>query len=243
MKIRIADAVTGLLLALITFPVFAAVDRLRLATQEWAPYQYSTADGGIHGLATDRVRCALGKMQQPYQIAFMEWSKAQLEVRQGAFDGFFVASRNDTRDKYATLSDTVAQQQWVLYSFQDVDNNQFATMDYKEGISVAATFGSAKWFWLKKNGYRVDKYPKDTRRLVDLLLERKVGAILETREVMEQEMQRRGLKLDSFNQLELYSNELGVYFSNEFLGRNPGFLQRFNQALKSCPLPATGVNP
>ena len=63
---------------------------------------------------------------------------------------FFVASRNDARDKYATLSDTVARQHWVLYSFQDVDNNQFATMDYKEGISVAATFGSAKWFLAEK---------------------------------------------------------------------------------------------
>ena len=60
---------------------------------------------------------------------------------------------------------------------------------------------------------------------------------------MEQELQRRGLKPDSLNQLELYRNDLGVYFSNEFLGRNPGFLERFNQSLKSCPLPATGVKP
>ena len=220
----------------------AETERVKLATQEWAPYQYSTPDGQIHGLAIDRVRCTLGRMQQPYQIAFMEWSNAQLNVRRGDYDGFFLASRNDSRDKYATLSDTVAEQHWVLYSFQDLQRDVFSTMDYKENVSVAATFGSAKWFWLKKHNYRVDKYPKDTRRLVDLLLDRKVSAVLETREVMDEELKRRGIKPGSLNQIELHHKELGVYFSKEFLGQNPGFLTRFNTTLKSCVPTKTGAD-
>ncbi|MCL6272130.1 transporter substrate-binding domain-containing protein [Sansalvadorimonas sp. 2012CJ34-2] len=239
LRIKRAGLLAGLLLALTPITGNTATERLKLATQVWSPYQYTTPDGQIHGLAIDRVRCTLGNLQQPYQIAFMEWSNAQLNVRRGDFDGFFLASRNESRDKYATLSDTVARQHWVLYSFQDIGKALFTTMDYKENVSVAATFGSAKWFWLKKNGYRVDKYPKDVRRLVDLLLDRKVSAVLETREVMDEELKRRGIKADSLNQIELRQKKLGVYFGRDFLGRNPGFLDQFNKALKSCVPPAT----
>ncbi len=240
LRIKFASLLCSLLLVLLPTSSGAKEGRIRLATQEWSPYQYTTEDGQIHGLAIDRIRCALGMIKQPYQIAFMEWSKAQLLVRRGDYDGFFLASRNTSRDKYAQISDIVAEQHWVLYSFQDIGKELFATMDYKENVSVAATFGSAKWFWLKENGYQVDKYPKDSRRLVDLLLERKVSAILETREVMEEELLRRGIKPDSLSQIELNRKELGVYFGNDFIGRNPGFLERFNKALKSCVTPKAG---
>ena len=219
---------------LLLSPVADAADRVRLATQEWPPYQTSTADGRISGTAIERVRCAFAHMKQPYQIAFTEWSSAQLNVRRGEFDGFFLASRNESRDKYATLSAPVTRQAWALYSFQDSDRDLFATMDYKENVSIAATFGSDKWFWLMKNGYRVDKQPKDTRRLVDLLLDRKVSAVLETQLVLEEELSSRGIQTDSFNQLEVHKTDLGVYFSNDFLRRNPGFLESFNHALAQC---------
>ncbi|WP_281648359.1 transporter substrate-binding domain-containing protein [Parendozoicomonas sp. Alg238-R29] len=232
---KLAALRVSVLLPLMLFTTVAAsAERIKLATQEWSPYQTSTPSGQVSGIAIDRVRCALATMQQPYQIAFMEWSNAQLNVRRGEFDGFFLASRNEARDKYATLSAPVAQQSWVLYSFQDTASDLFATMDYKENVSIAATFGSGKWFWLMKKGYRVDKYPKDTRRLVDLLLDRKVSAVLETRLVMEEELARRGIKLDIFNQLEIRSSDLGVYFSNTFLQNNPGFLESFNRALSHC---------
>ena len=219
---------------LFTTAAFGAVDRIRLTTQLWPPYQIAHPDGTISGVAIDRVRCTLGRMDQPYQIAFMEWSNAQLYVRRGEFDGFFLASRNDARDKYATISNPVAEQSWVLYSFQETGKDIFASMDYKTNISIAATFGSSMWFWLKENGYQVDKFPKDSRRLVDLLLSRKVRAVLENRIVMEQELARRGIKPDSFSSLEVRRNDLGVYFSKTFLGNNPGFLDRFNRTLTTC---------
>ena len=51
----------------------SAAERLLLATQIWTPYQTVDEQGRIGGLAVDRVKCALGDMDQPYEIRVMRW--------------------------------------------------------------------------------------------------------------------------------------------------------------------------
>ncbi|GAL33785.1 hypothetical protein JCM19240_2481 [Vibrio maritimus] len=101
-------ALTKICLALNVFFVgtfsASAVERITLATQIWTPYQTVDSNGTIGGVAVDRVKCALGRMGQPYEIRVMRWDKAQLMVETGEMHGFFAGSSNSRRAQYATAS-------------------------------------------------------------------------------------------------------------------------------------------
>lgn len=222
----------ALLLCLLAGSSQAAPERLLLTTQHWPPYQLDL-DGAIGGQAVKRMQCALRVMRQPYQISFLDWSEAQLQVKQGRQHGFFSASRNQSRDAFAEWVGPVAQQTWVWYSLDDNLTELYHSMDFKERVSVAATFGSGKWFWLKRNGYRVVKDPQDPAALLDLLLRRKVDVILENELVMQAQLDR----IDggaSIQQYPFLNKALGVYFSKDFLSQHPGFKGRFEKALADC---------
>ena len=77
-------------------PVFGPA-RLQLTTQNWPPYQ-DYVDEEMRGLAIDKVKCALNKMGQPYQITMTAWSDAQLRVQSGLQHGFFVATQTAERE-------------------------------------------------------------------------------------------------------------------------------------------------
>ena len=70
-----------------------AIERLTLATQIWTPYQTVDENGEIGGVAVDRVKCALRRMGQPYEIRVMRWDKAQLMVETGEMHGFSLVQR------------------------------------------------------------------------------------------------------------------------------------------------------
>ena len=67
------------------------VDRVKLATQLWPPYQ-TLDDGVMGGVVLERVQCTLRRMQQPYELNMMRWDSAQLLVESGKMDGFFALS-------------------------------------------------------------------------------------------------------------------------------------------------------
>ncbi|WP_253825773.1 transporter substrate-binding domain-containing protein [Vibrio sp. RE86] len=205
--------------------------RLLLTTQDWAPYQ-EYKHGQMQGLALDRVKCALGKMGQPYQLTMTTWSDAQLRVHSGTQHGFFVATQTAERDDYATLSAPIAQQELVWYFGPGVEPKIDELS--KLNLKFSAKFGSNKWFWLKRNGYNVVKQPRDAKVLLRLLKQREIDIALEDKLVFEGELKEAELPDDFFQFQTLDSQPMGVYFSNRFLNKYSGFLAAFNVAVSKC---------
>lgn len=217
-KAAFAQAVTG-------------PSRLLLTTQDWAPYQ-EFKEARMQGVALDRVKCALSKMGQPYQITMTSWSDAQLRVQSGTQHGFFVATQTEERDEFATLSVPIAQQQLQWYFGPGVEANIDELS--KVNMKFSAKFGSSKWFWLKRNGYHVVKQPRDAKVLLKLLKEREIDIALEDKLVFEEELNSAAMPLDYFNTQVLETKDMGVYFSNRFLSKYSGFLESFNLAVTKC---------
>ena len=211
--------------------------KLKLATWNWPPYLQAISHQELSGPAIDRLRCTLAKIRQPYQLVFTDRKNAHRQAQSEKQDGFFPVTPATARGLDGRISDPIIIQHWMLYSFRDTGKAFFSTSDYKENFSIGATFGTDEWFWLKKNGYRVTKQPRESDRLIELLLDRKVEAILLPKELMNQEFEQRNLSEESFSTIELHSQSLGIYFSNRFLDVRPGFFNRFNQALKTCMPP------
>ncbi|MBW3696945.1 transporter substrate-binding domain-containing protein [Vibrio sp. T187] len=205
--------------------------RLLLTTQDWPPYQ-SYENAQMQGIALDKVKCALGKMGQPYQLTMTSWSDAQLRVHSGSQHGFFVATQTAERDEYATLSAPIAQQTLSWYFGPGVEPKIDELS--KLNLNFSAKFGSNKWFWLKRNGFNVVKQPRDAKVLLKLLKQREIDIVLEDELVFQTEIKKASLPSDYFNSTVLDTKDMGVYFSNRFLNTYSGFLESFNSAISKC---------
>lgn len=205
--------------------------RLLLTTQDWPPYQ-EYKEEKMQGLALNKVKCALGKMGQPYQITMTDWADAQLRVQNGVYHGFFSASQTEERNEYAQLSAAISQQKLNWYFGSGVPT----TLDElsKLNLKFSAKFGSSKWFWLKRNGYNVVKQPRDAKVLLRLLKQREIDVILENELVFQRALTAASLPTDYFKHKQNAIQEMGVYFSHQFLKQYSGFLESFNAAIAKC---------
>lgn len=203
-----------------------------LATQNWPPYQVETPMG-LSGIATDKISCAMSKLGKPYEYKVYPWRRAQKEVKLGLADAFFSASPNEERSKYATISEKVADQKWNWYLLKE---NLLDPKDpnFKVVAKAGALIGSNTQTWLLKNGYQAYTNSIDLQEVFLFLKNKKIDAVLSTDKAAESAIKANGGSLDDYNVYTLKSNILGVYWSKEFLKRNPGFLEQFNVALKGC---------
>lgn len=209
----------------------ARPERLLLATQEWRPYQYQE-DGQMKGPGIDKLKCIMKVMEQPYQLTMTDWDRAQLLVEVGEQHGFFLASPNRLRDKYADYSSPVMNQVWSWFSLSESIDPEKEM--FKEEVAVTALFGSNKWLWLHKAGYRVEKKPRQPIALVELLLAGEIGAVLSNDFVMQEAIKSLGISHRFITRRVMKEKPLGVYFSKEFIKLYPQFMREFNQAIAQC---------
>ncbi|MDN3680819.1 transporter substrate-binding domain-containing protein [Vibrio tapetis subsp. quintayensis] len=210
---------------------FNRPERLLLATQEWFPYQYQE-NGQMKGVGIEKIKCVMRVMRQPYQFTMTKWDRAQLLTEVGSQHGFFLASHNNKRDEYAIASDAVAEQNWSWFSLSDATDVNSAM--FKNQVEVAALFGSNKWFWLQKNGYRVSMKPRSAKAMLKLMLNGGVGAILGNDAVIEETIKQMGISYRAISKTRMKSQPLGVYFSKSFTEKYPQFLTEFNRANAQC---------
>lgn len=205
----------------------APPESISLATHIMCPYSFYTAEGTFDGLAVRTVRYALARMNVALDLVVVPWGRAQMMVRNGYSDGFFAASQNEARDVYATHSVTIAEQQWdwciLTESTMTPDMKEF-----KDTACVGAFNGSNMLYWLECNEYKVLGTPPNTRLLVEMLLARRIDAIVANDLVLEKIITAENLS-DRLRVYPLKNKPLGVYFSNTFLAAHPGFLETFNR--------------
>ncbi|WP_299017751.1 transporter substrate-binding domain-containing protein [uncultured Photobacterium sp.] len=206
-------------------------ERLLLTTQPWRPYQYQE-NGEMKGPGIAQIKCVMKEMQQPYQITMTSWDRAQILIEVGEQHGFFLASKNGIRDKFADYSSSVMTQTWSWYSLSDSIDTQDPM--FKKEVAVTALFGSNKWFWLQKQGYRVEKKPRRPTAMIELLLAGDVGAVLANDFVMEAAICELGVSHRAISKTRAKEKTLGVYFSKKFTKQYPRFLNEFNQAVAKC---------
>ncbi|AEF53718.1 hypothetical protein Mar181_0662 [Marinomonas posidonica IVIA-Po-181] len=224
----------GVVLMILTGTTYAAIERLSLATQVWPPYQtVNEKTGEIGGVAVERVQCALRLMNQPYEIVFMAWDRAQLMVQTGKMDGYFAGSKSTTRAAYAVPSAAVVTDDlsWFVLpniSFDIDDETQ------KYNLRYGAKFNTNKWLSLKQEGYNVIKKPRDADSLLQMLWQGEIDVALEYRYIFEYSMEKAGMPLSNFKRVSRGTLDQVVHFSKDFIRENPTFLDSFNASLTSC---------
>lgn len=226
--------ILALLFACVAFlqtPTHAAQpETISLSTHDLCPYGCYTDSGEFDGHAVRVVRHALKQMGVGLELVVVPWERAQFMARNGDVDGFFAASRNPRRDSEGEMSAIIAEQKWNWYLLvtSPFDPN---SPDFKEKAKVTSFIGANMLKWLRKNGYKVSPPPPTTEDLASMLLFRRFDAALANNLVMEEIIRRRNLDT-AFKVFTLKDKPLGVYFTNDFVQKNPGFLEKFNKHVR-----------
>lgn len=226
----------------VAFHSFAfSQEKVILTTHNLYPYgsypddiklQPIIADETFTGVAADLVRCIFQKMDIPLEIQVVPWERAQVNVRNGLADGFFAASRKDSRDEFAVMTDEIADQNWNWYLLKENPMNP-DDPSFKKKAEVGGFVGANMLKWMKANGYHVTATPKDTEGLLKMLLGKRVDAVMANNHVMAALLKKYGAE----DEVKIYLNldkPLGVYFSREFLQTHPGFIEKFNSLIPGC---------
>jgi polar amino acid transport system substrate-binding protein len=243
--VRYKDCLSVLLACLIfaggTGDGFAlSEEKVILTTHNLYPYgsyppgekEMVIADETFKGVAVDRVRCVLKKMDTPLEVQVVPWRRAQLLVKRGNADGFFAASQNESRDEFAVKTMSIADQQWNWYLLKE---NSLSPRDqsFKEKASVGGFVGANMLKWMQEQNYKVTAIPNDTEGLLKILLARRVDAVMANNYVMQALLQNYGVE----DQVKIYLNvdkPLFVYFSKEFIKSRPMFIEKFNNLIPEC---------
>ncbi len=218
-----------------------AAPGLVLATHELPPYS-SLAEGEPTGIAVRVVQCVTARMKVPLRITFLPWARAQVEAKSGRVDGFFAASRSAERDAYATLTDTIAPQEWRWYFLAKREGEIDPSSDaFKQSAKVSSFRGANMQSWLEDNGYRAQSPPVNSATLLRMLARERLDAVLANHLVMEELLARQGPH-PAVRSVLLQDRPLGVYLTHRFTAQHPGFVVRFNAELPAClghkPAPA-----
>ncbi len=205
--------------------------KLKLGTHELPPYSQQV-NGQAEGLAVQAVRCALRKQGVAVEFVFLPWARAQSAARQGELDGFFAASQSAERDAWAMLSAPIAPQQWRWYLLRESRQDPLSP-EFRQQARVSSFLGGNMLSWLRQEGYQLEAAPPRNEQLLQMLLKRRVDAVLANHLVMERLLAEQ----DASGQIRSVLQQdkpLGVYFSQRFTAAHPNFLPRFNQALQGC---------
>jgi polar amino acid transport system substrate-binding protein len=217
----------------IAAPTAPSAPSLLLATHELPPYSTQT-DGKPSGMAVRVVQCVAARMKVPLRITFLPWARAQVEAKSGQVDGFFAASRSAERDAYATLTDTIAPQEWRWYFLAKREGEiDPSSADFKQSAKVSSFRGANMQRWLEDNGYRAESPPVDSATLLRMLTRERLDAVLANHLVMEALLARQH-PAPAVRSALAQDRPLGVYLTHRFTAQHPGFVARFNAELPAC---------
>ncbi len=211
---------------------YALEDTIVLNTAIIPPYQVWSKSQVLEGSSVKVVKCIFDKLKIPLEIKVYSWKKAQQLVQEGEADGFFIASENSIRNKYAKISKELIAGSWQWYTLPK-NVAKLSKANFKKRGRVATLTGTNMNSWLSKN-YKNVLSAKEAMRLVKLLKIGRIDAFLSTKSIFESAVDKLSLDRNMFKNTLLKSISLGVYFNHKFLKENENFLRKFNNLASGC---------
>lgn len=213
-------------------PAMQAADDMRLLALNAPPYIYKLQDGSVEGLFHDRLSCILGKINQPFSVEIVPWTRAKIEVESGRAEGFFPTIKSDKYENYATLTDAVMSTNYYLYYLKESPIKP-SDPDFKEKAQVSILSGTLQNKALEAAGYRLGPDAHSFEGLFDFLAHGRADAILISGVIARALLLQRG-KLKEYDRAFHSKLSFGAYLSNVYLEKNPNLLKAFNKHINGC---------
>lgn len=205
-----------------------AYEPLVLGVPEFKPYTY-TERGQIKGSAIKTVTHAFKRSGAGLELkSFANYSALLKALKRDEIQGFFLASKNLERDRYAEFSKQVTVNNWTWFTLVNRGINTKST-DFPQNAVVGTIAKTNTFRWLTRNGYQV--VSAQIGELPGLLMNKRVDAVFAAEAVFEQTCREQSVALSLFKKDIQKGKPFGIYVSKTYLKRNPGFMEALNSAI------------
>ncbi|MGF1696448.1 transporter substrate-binding domain-containing protein [Vibrio lamellibrachiae] len=197
---------------------------------DFPPYTTVNSEGVPVGIGIDKMDLVLDSIDVKYSIEVgSNHGRALKELRRGRSDGFYMASKNDERDRYAVFSESLMINRWVwVVLMEGSENLRPKSLAFKTDAKVMSLLNTNTSYWLLRNEYKALPPAADIKSLVTALDEKQVDAIF-VAEVVFSHLAEGSNKYKIILEKE---KEFGIYVSNDFVEENPMFMFELNSAIR-----------
>lgn len=205
---------------------------LRLATAIIEPYQVYDQNQHLTGTGISAIQCLEKHSDLTFSIDVFPWKRAQELVERKKYDGFFVASQNTERDKYATFIGPFLHSFWQWYTEKDeeMEINPDGTPASKDKL-IGVVHGTNMHRWISsKPDYQIVAHTSSDQ-LFELLAAGRLDYVLATGAMYEESLET----LDSeFNILVARSKPLGLYLGHHYIEQHTDLADRIKKSALNC---------
>lgn len=214
-------------------PWVSALEPVRLATHDQAPYGSYLPDRTFDGVAVRVVNCVFKRMGRSVLIEVYPWERAQLLAERAGVDGFFPATIKPERLVWAEASGVIADQKWIWVLPQDSKLDPMSP-DFRMTAKVGAHFGSNRLKMLEADKYNVVLKPQTDEALLEAFLAGRADAILGGDLAIAAAMKDQKVNTKLFRTVVAQDSPLHAYFGKKFVQSDPDFVKRFNTHIAAC---------
>jgi len=212
-------------LLLILCSQLQAYEPMVLGVPDFRPYTYQQK-GHIIGSAIDPVSHALQASGVNFKIRlYANYSLLLKALRKDEIHGFFLASQNLERDKYAVFSKPVTSNNWTWFVLKG-SASKVGSHDFKLTSTVATIAKTNTFRWLTRSGYRV--VPSGINDLPNLLINKKVDAVFAAQAVFETRIRSLAIHPKTFVKTIEIKKPFAIYISKSYLENNEGMMEVLN---------------
>ena len=225
-------AIIATLQTLVTSLVFwpsvsIAENYIKLRTDLESELSQSLDSTNIRHLKT--VQCILKHINWEYEIRSSPVKRNRILTRKNEIDGFFLHSPRLMPDTIAKTSQPIAIERWFMFQRKSGDNSN-NTGD----PSVSAVLGSNEHHWLEQHNYKKIITAPNLSSVVKMLHRERVTYALADQKRFWRNVFLTETPAGKFSAYFVRYAPLVMYFSNEFIEKNPDFLNHFNSNIDSC---------
>jgi len=206
-------------------------EKLKFSVPEFKPFTYQE-NGIIQGIGVELAKKVLDQVGVEYSLEIEpNYGRVVVQTKSGKTDGFFLASKNLQRDEIAVFSDAIMINRWSWFLSAD---SYFSpkTERFKTSARIATHLNTNTHRWLKKNGFNVSVTPNNVAVLPDMLFKyKRADAVFLAEIVFIDVAKRKEITPDKYRQVVESEKPFGMYISKNYLSRNPGFMDKLNQAI------------
>ncbi len=202
-----------------------AFEPMVLGVPNFKPYSFQEHNKLV-GSAIKPVSQALKDSQVKFTLRLYDnYSLLLKALRKDEIQGFFLASKNLERDKYAVFSKPVTFNNWSWFVLKKSDFD-VRDRDFKINSTVATVGKTNTYRWLTRSGFQV--LSSDIKNLPNLLITNQVDAVFVAQAVFESRMKSLAIHPKIFVKTVEVKKPFSLYISKYYLQSNEGFMKVLN---------------
>jgi len=201
-----------------------------LGVPQLKPFTYYE-NSQFHGTGIKPLESALKNANIPYKFVFIpNYSLLLKALRKNKIDGFFLATKNVERDRYAQFSKPILidRYSWFVLNSSSADIESDA---FKLNSKVGAVQNTNSFRLLTRLGFQV--YGQPSPLLANNFVSENVNAVFATYSPFKYQLDTLPFPDSKYRVIHHSKRPFGIYVSKRYIHKHPDVMQKINHFIQT----------